>query len=103
MKAKGKETPRIIWYIYLLCILFLFLWISVLGRNSARNTFLLRKKVEALEAEALHLNAVNDSLAKENLRLKTDPDAAEKAAREQFGLIKPHEKVFRFVPAKESK
>ena len=50
MKAKGKETPKIIWYIYLLCILFLFLWISVLGRNSARNTFLLRKKVEALAA-----------------------------------------------------
>lgn len=103
MKAKGKETPKIVWYIYLLFILFLFLWISVLGRNSARNTYLLRKKVESMESEALDLKAVNDSLAKENLRLKTDPDAAEKAAREQFGLIKPDEKVFRFVPAKEPK
>lgn len=103
MKSKGKQAPKIVWYIYLLCILLLFLWISVLGRNSARNAFLLRKKVESLEANAVQLKAVNDSLAKENLRLKTDPDAAEKAAREQFGLIKPDEKVFRFVPTKEPK
>ncbi|MCB5253786.1 MAG: septum formation initiator family protein [Candidatus Cloacimonadaceae bacterium] len=102
MKSKGKQVPKIVWYIYLLCILFLFLWISVLGRNSARNAYLLRKKVENMEADARHLKAVNDSLAQDNMRLKTDPDAAEKAAREQFGLIKPDEKVFRFVPAKES-
>lgn len=103
MRSKGKQTPKIIRYIYFLIILFLFLWISVFSRNSARNTIRLRKKVESLEADAANLKAVNDSLAKENLRLKTDPDAAEKAAREQFGLIKPDEKVFRFVPARESK
>lgn len=103
MKAKGRETPKIVRYIYLLCIVFLFLWIAVLSRNSIINTIRMRRKVENLEAEASHLKAVNDSLAKENLRLKTDPDAAEKAAREQFGLIKPDEKVFRFVPAKEPK
>ncbi len=101
MRTKGQPAPKIVRYIYLLLIVLLFLWITVLGRNSARHTYSLRKKVENMETEVQHLQAVNDSLAKENLRLKTDPDAAEKAAREQFGLIKPDEKVFRFVPAKE--
>ena len=47
------------------------------------------------------LNAKNDSLRTENEKLQTSLDAAEKAARERFGLVKPGEKVFRFVPANE--
>jgi len=57
--------------------------------------------VEQLEKETTILKAQNDSLAQENERLKTDPEAAEKAARENFGLTKPDETVFRFVPAKD--
>jgi len=102
MKTKGKETPKIVRYAFLLVMLLLFLWITLFSRNSFANTYKLRRKVEQLEQDANHLKAVNDSLAKENARLKTDPEAAEKAAREQFGLIKPDEKVFRFVPAKDA-
>ncbi len=101
MRNKSKAPPKIVWYIYLAAILALLMWISVTGRNSYRSAYQLRQKVEKLEAETSHLRAVNDSLSKENERLKTDPETAEKAAREQYGLTKPNEKVFRFVPAKE--
>jgi cell division protein FtsB len=101
MKSKAKECPKIVRYAFWLIFCFLLLWILVFGQNSFWHTQQLKRKVDILELEASHLKAVNDSLAKENSRLKTDPEAAEKAAREQFGLTKPDEKVFRFVPAKE--
>lgn len=101
MKIKAKETPRYVSYVFYLAFFMLILWIALLSRNSFWNTHQLQRKVENLEQEATRLKAVNDSLAKENARLKTDPEAAEKAAREQYGLTKPGEKVFRFVPAKE--
>lgn len=102
-KGKQKKCPRILHYFFVLAMLFLLFWVLFFGQNSFWNTAKLRKKVNKLEQEAQYLKAVNDSLAKENARLKTDPAAAEKAARELFGLTKPNEKVFRFVPAKEDK
>ncbi|MCB5262582.1 MAG: septum formation initiator family protein [Candidatus Cloacimonetes bacterium] len=102
MRAKGKQTPKIIRYLYWAAIVALIIGTAFLNRNSIYKTYRERKKVEILEAKLQYYKAENDSLAKENLRLKTDSDAAEKAAREQFGLIKPGEKVFRFVPAKDS-
>lgn len=101
MKIKAKETPRFYHYLYLIIIVILILWIGIFSRNSFWHTHQLQRKVETMEREAENLKAINDSLAKENTRLKTDPEAAEKAAREQYGLTKPGEKVFRFVPAKE--
>lgn len=101
MKSRTKTYPKILRYVFWVLALLLILWILIFGQNSFWHTMQLRNKVNKLEQEAQHLKAVNDSLAKENARLKTDPDAAEKAAREQFGLTKPDEKVFRFVPAKE--
>lgn len=103
MKSKQKKCPRSIHYLFIAGLVFLLFWILFWGENSFLRTAQLKKKVHKLEREALYLKAINDSLAKENTRLKTDPAAAEKAARELFGLTKPNEKVFRFVPAKEDK
>ncbi|HQQ68144.1 MAG TPA: septum formation initiator family protein [Candidatus Cloacimonadota bacterium] len=100
MKSRAKETPKLLRYAFWLIAAIMILWILLFGRNSFFNTMKLSRKVDKLEQETEMLKAVNDSLAKENARLKTDPEAAEKAAREQFGLTKPDEKVFRFVPAK---
>lgn len=101
MKSRTKASPKIIRYLFWGIVALLLLWILFFGQNSFLHTAQLRHKVKKLEQEAMSLKAVNDSLATENARLKTDPDAAEKAARELFGLTKPDEKVFRFVPAKE--
>ena len=103
MKQRREKYPRIANYLFLAIIFVILLWITIFGQNSYLNTLKLEHKVRKLERETLRLQAINDSLAKENARLKTDPEAAEKAARELFGLTKPDEKVFRFVPAKEDK
>lgn len=101
MKNKGKKVPRLFMYLYILALILLVIWIGFTGQNSFFKRMKLKKQLEKLEIETQRLKAVNDSLRAENDRLISNPEAAEKAAREEFGLTKPGEKVFRFVPAKE--
>ncbi|PKN72438.1 MAG: hypothetical protein CVU50_07665 [Candidatus Cloacimonetes bacterium HGW-Cloacimonetes-3] len=101
MNSRKKATSKGVRIMFWAGVSILTLWILLLGGNSFFNTWKLQRQVEKLEKETSYLKAVNDSLAQENERLKTDPEAAEKAAREKFGLTKQDETVFRFVPAKE--
>lgn len=101
MKTRSKALSPTLRYIFWALAAIIALWILVLSGNSFFNTWKLQHRVQLLEKETLALKAQNDSLAQENLRLKTDPETAEKAAREKFGLTKEDETVFRFVPAKE--
>ncbi len=101
MNTRKKAAPKSVRVMFWAGVTVLTLWILLLGGNSFFNTWKLQRQVTKLEKETTQLKAVNDSLAQENERLKTDPEAAEKAAREKFGLTKQDETVFRFVPAKE--
>ena len=101
MKTKDKKRSPQFRFFFWGAIVLLVIWILFLANNSFLNTWKLKHRVEQLEKETAALKAQNDSLAMENNRLKTDPEAAEKAARENFGLTKPDETVCRFVPAKD--
>ncbi len=101
MKSRNKELKPSYRFLFWGIIAIIGIWILFLSGNSFLNTYKLQRRVQLLEKETTALKAVNDSLAAENLRLKTDPETAEKAAREKFGLTKPDETVFRFVPAEE--
>ncbi|MDY0151200.1 MAG: septum formation initiator family protein [Candidatus Cloacimonas sp.] len=101
MKTRSATISPTLRFSFWAVVTLLALWVLILGTNSFLNTWKLQRRVQTLETETLHLKALNDSLAQENERLKTDPETAEKAAREKFGLTKPDETVFRFVPAKE--
>lgn len=101
MSKKGANLPQPVRTGFWVLMGLIILWILVFGGNSFFNTWKLQRQVHKLQQETMHLKAVNDSLSHENQRLKTDPEAAEKAAREKFGMTKPGETVIRFVPAKE--
>lgn len=101
MKTRSATTSPSLRFGFWAIVSLLVLWVLILGTNSFLNTWKLQRRVQKLERETSYLKAMNDSLAQENERLKTDPETAEKAAREKFGLTKPDETVFRFVPAKE--
>lgn len=101
MSRKGSNTSKPVRTGFWIVIGIIAVWIILAGGNSFYNTWKLQRQVRSLRTETMHLKAVNDSLAQENERLKTDPEAAEKAAREKFGLTKPGETVIRFVPGKE--
>lgn len=101
MSRKSSTTSKPVRTGFWIIIGIIVIWIAIAGGNSFYNTWKLQRQVRLLKTETMHLKALNDSLAQENERLKTDPEAAEKAAREKFGLTKPGETVIRFVPAKE--
>ncbi|RMG10784.1 MAG: septum formation initiator family protein [Deltaproteobacteria bacterium] len=63
-------------------------------------------RVQRLEAEVARIEALNASLEQENAgllleiqALRSDDAAIERVAREELGLVRPGEIVFRFVPA----
>ncbi|MDZ4181719.1 MAG: septum formation initiator family protein [Candidatus Cloacimonadaceae bacterium] len=101
MRPQQQKPARIYRLIYYAALVFLLSWILLWGQNSFLRTWNNGRKLRVLEKEVIALKAVNDSLSAENTRLKTSIDAAEKVAREKFGLIKEGEKVFRFLPAPE--
>jgi cell division protein FtsB len=97
MKSRKYKTPKVINYVFWAILLILTGWILLWGTNSFYNTHRLRKELVQIRTKVDRLVAVNDSLRSENEKLSTSLDAAEKAARERFGLVKPGEKVFRFI------
>ena len=57
-----------------------------------------QKEVEELRGQIERLNHENQQLAEHVNALKTDPDTIEKIAREEMGLAKPGEMIFK-MPA----
>jgi cell division protein FtsB len=69
------------------------------GEYSTSNWWQLRRQL-AEERDTLRaLQAEIDSLARVAHELETDPAAQERAAREEFGMIKNGELLYRLVPA----
>jgi len=101
MKAKRTKPQKTVKIIYWSVLAILIGWILLWSTNSFYRTHRLKRELSQLNAKTERLIAQNDSLRAENEKLMTNLDAAEKAARERFGLIKPGEKVFRFIPAPE--
>jgi cell division protein FtsB len=64
-----------------------------------------RLEVEELQHEIQKINAENARLAEEVQALKSDPRIIERIAREEMGLAKPGELIFKLPPkpAEESK
>ena len=57
-----------------------------------------QKQIEELRGEIERLNRENQQLAEHINALKTDPETIEKIAREEMGLAKPGEMIFK-LPA----
>jgi cell division protein FtsB len=57
-----------------------------------------QREVEELRGQIEKLNQENQELAEHVKALKTDPDAIEKIAREEMGLARPGEMIFK-LPA----
>lgn len=58
----------------------------------------MQKEVDRLSVEIQTLNEENQKLADQVNALKTDPKAIERIAREEMGLAKPGELIFKLPP-----
>ena len=61
-----------------------------------------RRELRRLEEHVASLEAQNDSLRQVLWSLENDPDYVEKVAREQYGMIKRGERLYRIQPQPEA-
>ena len=73
-------------------------WVAVFGGEYSTFDWLtLRRQVAVERAEVAHLHVALDSLARLAHGLETDSATQERAAREQFGMIRTGEILYRIV------
>jgi cell division protein FtsB len=68
------------------------------GGQSLARVWQMKRDVEGLEREIASLRAETDRLSTAVSRLRSDPEAIEKVAREDLGLVKPDERVYKLPP-----
>ena len=83
-----------------LCAAFVLAWVGVFaGEYSTFDWLTLRRQVAEERHAVQQLRATLDSLGRLAHDLETNPAAQERAAREQFGMIRDGEVLYRLVPA----
>lgn len=83
-----------------LCAGFVLMWVGVFGGEYSTLDWLALRRQVAEERQAVQqLRATLDSLGRLAHDLETNPAAQERAAREQFGMIRDGEILYRLVPS----
>lgn len=83
---------------FALAIVLALVWL-VIDPNGLRHTSRLGNDLEAIRADNLRIKRENEVLLRELRLLADNPAALERAAREELGLVKPGEVVFRLEEA----
>jgi len=73
--------------------------ILAFGGQSLGRLWHMKHEVDVLEREIADLHAETERLAAAVGKLRTDPDAVERVAREDLGLVKPGERVLKLPPS----
>ncbi|HEX9705521.1 MAG TPA: septum formation initiator family protein [Gemmatimonadales bacterium] len=76
----------------------LFFFALLAGEYSALDWLSLRGALARERAVVTELRVEIDSLTKQVRALETSPAAQERAAREEFGMIRDGERLYRLVP-----
>lgn len=77
--------------------------LSALGEGGVRRVTSLRREVARVEALNRDLEAENRRLILQIRALRDDPRTLEAVAREELGLVRPGEVVFRFEGGAEAR
>ena len=79
----------------LLALLAGWLYVFIAGDGGWLDLRARQQRQQALEAEVARLAAANDSLRTVLERMANDPAFLEKVAREQLGMVRPGESLYR--------
>jgi cell division protein FtsB len=97
-KAKSQE-PQSFWARYARTILALALLLlaihDVFGEHGLLAMRRTQSQMKELRGEIDRLNQENSALSKQVQALRTDPKAVERIAREEMGLARPGEMIFK--------
>jgi len=71
---------------------------AVVGKHGLLTYVNMKNRYAEMQEECLRLRRENEHLRREIRALRTNPDAIEKVAREELGMIKPGEVLYKFKP-----
>ncbi|MEW5801563.1 MAG: septum formation initiator family protein [bacterium] len=74
----------------------LVLFSSFKGPYSLWNMYQFRKQRDRIKSDILRLTEENELLRQEIQRLHSDPECISRIAREELGLVKPGEIIYRY-------
>lgn len=98
LRAK-QEEPKSFWSRYakslLALALFLIAMHDVFGSHGLLAMRRTQTQIKQLRGEIDRLNQENNDLSKQVQALRTDPKAVERIAREEMGLARPGEMIFK--------
>ncbi|NKB65912.1 MAG: hypothetical protein GKR89_02515 [Candidatus Latescibacteria bacterium] len=87
------------WKVFLwIFALGLFVYLLLGGEQGLYRTSQKHRELAALTADIARLESQNDSLRQILWRLEHDLDYVEKVAREEYGMVKKGERVYRVRP-----
>jgi cell division protein FtsL len=75
---------------------------DVFGAHGFLAMWRTKQQLTQLRGDIDRLNKENNQMTKQVTSLKTDPETIERIAREQMGLAKPGELIFKLPPAANS-
>ncbi|MBI5417872.1 septum formation initiator family protein [Candidatus Poribacteria bacterium] len=93
IKIKRKKMNKIVFY----SILSFFVLVFVAGKDGFVHIISFYQKISILRNQAYDLEKEKIELEKEIYRLNKDDEYIESIAREQLGMIKEGEEVYKFV------
>jgi cell division protein FtsB len=95
----NREEPKSFWNRYarslLALALFLIAMHDVFGSHGLLAMRRTQTQIKQLRGEIDRLNQENNQLNKQVQALRTDPKAVERIAREEMGLARPGEMIFK--------
>ena len=98
-KKVTSEEPQSFWSRYARSILALALLLlaihDVFGSHGLLSMRRTQSQIQELRGEIDRLNQENGDLNKQVKQLRTDPKAVERIAREEMGLARPGEMIFK--------
>ena len=101
--SRGLPKQKKIIWVFLVLLLFI-VYLLVTNENGIFRIRQLKGRVKALETEIEILERKKTGLEREKDLLLNDLDYIEKKAREEYGMLKEGEKIYklRFIETKES-
>ena len=92
-------SPRLL---VALSVLAVMVAVAVQGGEYSTGDYLeLKRRVAAERVAEARLTAIVDSLTKERKAVLIDPRVQERIAREQFGMIRPGERLYKLTRPEE--
>ncbi len=99
----SQQEKKILWRISILVVMLGLLWLLFAPNKGFLYQRKLHNQLDALSLENNQLERQNREMSKEIQRLKTDDAYLEELARNEYGLLKKNETVYKFGSAKKKK